>query len=139
MLVNNYMATSEIGQRHSVRSLFSKFDTVRNQVISDYISSFPESLSEAAEKLLTRSGESPVLSEIVGANRARIGKHIENFHNQAGTTGPNIDRCITALKSPSTEILVSIHQPNLFAFAGVYKKIILLQCLKSIAERRNST
>ena len=139
MLVNNYMSTSEIGQRHSVRSQFSKFDTVRNQVISDYISSFPESLSEAAEKLLIRSGESPILSEIVGANRARIGKHIKNFHNQAGTTGPNIDRCITALKSPSTEILVSIHQPNLFAFAGVFKKIILLQCLKSIAERRNST
>ena len=89
--------------------------------------------------MLIRSGESPILSEIIGANRARIGKHIENFHNQAGTVGPNIDRCITALKSPSTEILVSIHQPNLFAFAGVFKKIILLQCLKSIAERRNST
>ena len=89
--------------------------------------------------MLIRSGESPILSEIVGANRARIGKHIENFHNQAGTAGPNIDRCITALKSPSAEILVSIHQPNLFAFAGVFKKIILLQCLKSIAEHRNST
>jgi len=138
MLVNKYMATSEIGQRHSVRSLFSKFDTVRNQVISDYIAFFPESLSEAAEKLLTRSDQSPIQSEIVRANRARIGKHIENFHNQAGTTGSNIDKCITALKSPSTQILVSIHQPNLFAFAGVYKKIILLQCLKSIAERRDS-
>jgi hypothetical protein len=138
MLVNNYMATSEIGQRHSVRSLFSKFDIVRNQVISDYISSFPESLSEAAGRLLIRGGQSPILSEIVQTNRARIGKYIENFHNQAGTTSSNINKCITALKSPSTEILVSIHQPNLFAFAGVYKKIILLQCLKSIAERRDS-
>ena len=51
MLVNNYMSTSEIGQRHSVRSQFSKFDTVRNQVISDYISSFPESLSEADREI----------------------------------------------------------------------------------------
>lgn len=139
MLVNKYMATSEIGQRHSVRSLFSKFDTVGNQLISNYISSFPESLSEAAEKLLTRSGRSAVLSEMVGVNRARIGKHIENFHNQAGTTAPNIKESIASLKNPSTEILVSIHQPNLFAFAGVYKKIILLQCLKSIAECRDSS
>ena len=139
MLVNKYMATSEIGQRRSVRSLFSKFDTVGNQVISNYISSFPESLSEGAEKLLTRSGRSAVMSEMVEANRARIGKHIENFHSQAGTTTPNINKCITSLKNSSTEILVSIHQPNLFAFAGVYKKIILLQCLKSIAEGRDSS
>ena len=50
MLVNNYMSTSEIGQRHSVRSQFSKFDTVRNQVISDYMF-FPESLSEADREI----------------------------------------------------------------------------------------
>src|SRR5215475_8330361 len=125
MLVNSFMATSEIGHRHSVRSLFSKFENVRNPVIADYISSFPESLSEAIDKLLTRNEHSLTMSEIVMSNRVRIGKHIEDFHNMAGTYDTKINRCISALQNPSTEILVSIHQPNLFAFAGVFKKIIL--------------
>lgn len=139
MLVNNYMATSEIGQRHSVRSLFSKFETVENQVITDYISSFPESLSEAANKLLSRNDQSSEMVETVMSNRARIVKYIDNFHHQAGTNNSKIKESLAALQGPSTEVLVSIHQPNLFAFAGVYKKIILLQCLKSIAERRDSS
>jgi hypothetical protein len=137
MLVNNYMATSEIGQRHSVRSLFSKFQAVENKVIADYISSFPESLSEAVDKVLSRNDQSPVIAETVMSNRARIVKYIDNFHHQAGTNTSKVKEGLAALQRPSTEVLVSIHQPNLFAFAGVYKKIILLQCLKSIAERRD--
>ena len=136
MLVNSYMTTSEIGQRHSVRSLFSKFETVRNQVISDYISSFPETLSEAGENLLAPNRQFPVMNELVMSNRVRIGRFIEKFHNEAGTTSSDVKYSLNALNSPSVEILVSIHQPNLFAFAGVYKKIILLQCLKSIAEQK---
>ena len=85
MLVNNYMAASEIGQRHSVRSLFSKFGTVGNQVIADYISSFPESLSEAVDKLLSRTNQSSMMAENIMSNRARLVKDIDNFHHQAGT------------------------------------------------------
>ena len=139
MLVNNYMAASEIGQRHSVRSLFSKFGTVGNQVIADYISSFPESLSEAVDKLLSRTNQSSMMAENIMSNRARLVKYIDNFHHQAGTNNSIINESLAALQKPSTEVLVSIHQPNLFAFAGVYKKIILLQSLKSIAECRDSS
>jgi hypothetical protein len=133
------MATSEIGQRHSVRSLFSKFETVGNQVIGDYISSFPESLSEAIDKLFSRTNQSSAMAGTIMSNRARIVKYIDNFHHQAGTNNSKINESLSALQKPSTEILVSIHQPNLFAFAGVYKKIILLQCLKSIAEHRDNS
>lgn len=137
MLANNYMTTSKVGRSHSVRSLFSKFDTVTNEIISDYISSFPESLSEAVERLLAPGRQYPLMNDMVGTNRARIGKHIEKFHNEAGTSSSNVNNSLNALNSSSVEILVSIHQPNLFAFAGVYKKIILLQCLKSLLEDRD--
>jgi hypothetical protein len=133
------MAASEIGQRHSVRSLFSKFGTVGNQVIADYISSFPESLSEAVDKLLSRTKQSSMMDENIMSNRTRLVKYIDNFHHQAGTNNSIINESLAALQKPSTEVLVSIHQPNLFAFAGVYKKIILLQSLKSIAEGRDSS
>src|SRR5262245_35164630 len=113
MLVNNYMATSEIGQRHSVRSLFSKFQTVENQVIADYIASFPESLSEAVDKVLSRYDKSPVIAETVTSNRARIVKYIDNFHHQAGTNTSKVKEGLAGLQRPSTEVLVSIHQPNL--------------------------
>ena len=40
------------------------------------------------------------------------------------------------LTDPKTQIFVSIHQPNLFAYGGVFKKIVLLQTLMRAVEER---
>ena len=41
------------------------------------------------------------------------------------------------MQDPAAQILVSIHQPNLFAYGGVFKKVVLLQTIKSILEKGN--
>jgi hypothetical protein len=43
---------------------------------------------------------------------------------------------ITSLSDPVTKLFVSIHQPNLFAYSGVFKKIVLLQAVKDIIEKQ---
>jgi hypothetical protein len=48
-----------------------------------------------------------------------------------------IDRC-DMLSNPDTEILTSTHQPNLFAYSGVFKKIVLSQTIKRTVEEQNS-
>jgi hypothetical protein len=47
-----------------------------------------------------------------------------------------VSNSISRLNDPSTKIFVSIHQPNLFAYSGIFKKIVLLQTLKSEVERK---
>jgi hypothetical protein len=68
----------------------------------------------------------------------KLRKYIEDFHLGANTnTNEVIDRC-DLLSNPATEILTSIHQPNLFAYSGVFKKIILSQTIKRTVEEQNS-
>src|SRR5215469_2523958 len=43
---------------------------------------------------------------------------------------------LTLLDKRTTKIFVSAHQPNLFAYSGVFKKIVLLQTLKNVIERQ---
>ena len=118
-----------------IRSLFYQYERVNNPIISEYISSIPESLSDAVKRVrdqLTVTNSKNILS-----NRRKLTKHIAAFHQQAGTDFPVVVKNRMNIEDPSAQILVSIHQPNLFAYGGVYKKIILLQTMKSMLEKGN--
>jgi hypothetical protein len=121
-----------------VRTLFSKFGNIESPIVSGYISSIPNTLTEALNILLSpKFTENYSATHYTLANRKRLGRFIRQFHNQADTINPKISDSISLLDDPSSKILVSIHQPNLFAYGGVYKKIILLETLRSMAEIRS--
>ena len=117
----------------SVRSLFSRYEKVNNPVLSDYISSIPESLSDAVKEI--REQIEVTKTENVLSNRKMLAKHIADFHHEAGTNFPAVCQNRTNMQEPSAQILVSIHQPNLFAYGGVFKKIVLLQTIKSMLDK----
>ena len=118
-----------------IRSLFSRYGQLNNPVLSDFISSIPESLSDAVRRV----GDQLVVtnSENVLSSRSKLAKHIAAFHSQAGTDFPAVDQNRMNMQDPAAQILVSIHQPNLFAYGGVFKKVVLLQTIKSILEKGN--
>ena len=118
-----------------IRSLFSQYEGVNNPILSDYISSIPERLSDAV--LRVREQLTVTNTENILSNRRNLAKHIASFHNQAGTNYRAVDQNRMNLEDPSAQILVSIHQPNLFAYGGVFKKIVLLQTIKSMLEKGN--
>ncbi|MGC2563373.1 MAG: hypothetical protein WA326_10245 [Nitrososphaeraceae archaeon] len=121
-----------------VSTLFSKFGTMENPTVSEYISSIPNTLTEALSILLSsKFAQNFSATDYTFANRKRLGQYIKQFHNQANTLNPEINDSIGLLDDPSSKILVSIHQPNLFAYGGVYKKIILLETLRSMAESKS--
>ncbi|MFZ0346133.1 MAG: hypothetical protein WAL24_13340 [Nitrososphaeraceae archaeon] len=121
-----------------VSTLFSKFGTMENPTVSEYISSIPNTLTEALSILLSsKFTQNYSATDYTFANRKRLGRYIKQFHSQANTLNSEINDSIGLLDDPSSKILVSIHQPNLFAYGGVYKKIILLETLRSMAESRN--
>ena len=137
MLVGN-STTKEEHIPIRVSTLFSKFGTMENPTVSEYISSIPNTLTEALSILLSsKFTENYSATDYTFANRKRLGQYIRQFHNQANTLNPEINDSIGLLDDPSSKILVSIHQPNLFAYGGVYKKIILLETLRSMAESKS--
>src|ERR671911_248774 len=131
--------TKEEHMTMRVRSLFSKFSVMENPTISDYISSIPDTLSEAISTLLSsKFAENYSATEYTFANRKRLGQHVRHFHAEANTLSPGVNDSIGLLDNPSSKILVSIHQPNLFAYGGVYKKILFLETLRNMAESKSS-
>jgi hypothetical protein len=122
-----------------VKTLFSKYQKVGNPTISDYISSIPDTLSEAVD-IVNSSWfcENYSSTDYTLANRERLAGYIRNFHTTANTLNPDVSGSIERLDDPSARLFVSIHQPNLFAYGGVYKKIILLETLKDIAESKKA-
>lgn len=67
-------------------------------------------------------------------NRLMMIEPIRKFHSDAGTRSKNIDNSINDLSNPATKILVATHQPNLFSYGGVFKKIVLLQTMKDLLQ-----
>ena len=135
MLVGDPTAAAALGRTLQVRSLLSKYENVGEPVISDYISSIPENLSDAVDKILPHT---QAANDFILNNRCRLQIFIDKFHREAGTMTAGVTNKLRLLTDPKTQIFVSIHQPNLFAYGGVFKKIVLLQTLMRAVEERES-
>ena len=130
----------------SVRSLFAKYESINHPVISEFISSIPNNFSDAVNKMMSSSFTSPSnrattadhpVNHVILNNRAKLQKFIDKFHMEANTMTNGVSSNIKLLHLPTTKILVSIHQPNLFAYSGVFKKIVLLETLKNTIEKND--
>jgi hypothetical protein len=138
MLVGNSTAREEQAPLQ-VKTLFSKYRGVENPTITEYISSVPDTLSEAVDIInSTWFNESFSATDYTLTNREHLAEYVRRFHTAANTLTTAVNSTIGLLSDPSSKLLVSIHQPNLFAYGGVYKKIVLLETLKDIAESKKS-
>jgi hypothetical protein len=136
MLVGNSAAREEQAPLQ-VKTLFSKYRGVENPTITEYISSVPDTLSEAVDLInSTWFNESFSATDYTLTNREHLSEYVRRFHTAANTLTPAVNSAIGLLSDPSSKLLVSIHQPNLFAYGGVYKKIVLLETLKGLAESK---
>lgn len=138
MLVGNSTAREEQTPLQ-VKTLFSKYRGVENPTITEYISSVPDTLSEAVDLINSAwFNENFSATDYTLTNREHLSKYVTRFHEAADTLTPAVTSAIGLLSDPSSKLLVSIHQPNLFAYGGVYKKIVLLETLKDLAESKKS-
>jgi hypothetical protein len=137
MLVGDPTAAAALGHTLQVRSLLAKYENVGEPVISDYISSIPENLSDAVDKILPHT-QAVAANDFILNNRRKLQIFVDKFHREAGTMTADVTNKLRLLTDPKTQIFVSIHQPNLFAYGGVFKKIVLLQTLMRAVEERNS-
>jgi hypothetical protein len=64
-------------------------------------------------------------SDTVRGKRAQLSEFVEGFHRQCGTLTPYVVEKIRTLKEDDCVVLMTAHQPNLFAYAGVLRKATL--------------
>lgn len=118
-------------------AIFSRYLNSSDSDISRFVQSIPSKFDEAVD-ILTKN-PIPETDEFVGSNRELLKKVVTNFHTKAGTLNENTRNQIDSLSNARSKIIVGIHQPNLFAFSGVFKKIVLLETLANRSIGNNDT
>jgi len=108
-------------------SNFTKYLQINNPNLSNFIRSIPSSFNTALKRL--NEAPIPEVGDNIFKNRENLKKSIYNFHQRAGTLTFKVKSQLEMLCDENIKIIVAIHQPNLFAFSGVLKKIVLLQIL----------
>lgn len=117
-------------------AIFSKYLNSSDSDIGKFIESIPSKFQDAVKALDDQppSGN----DEVVRSNRSALKAVVTKFHNKAGTLNEEIKNQIDSLDKERLKIIVGIHQPNLFAFSGVFKKIVLLQELANHVKKTDS-
>ena len=72
-----------------------------------------------------RENENETSSQRVLENRASLSALAEAFHKECGTLTTSVERRIEDLRKGTALVLMTAHQPNLFAYAGVLRKATL--------------
>jgi len=134
-LGSNTVATIDGDSKLS--AIFSRYLNSSDSDISRFVQSIPSKFEDAVD-ILTKN-PIPETDEFVGSNRELLKKVVTNFHTKAGTLNENTRNQIDSLTNERSKIIVGIHQPNLFAFSGVFKKIVLLETLANRSIRNNDT
>jgi hypothetical protein len=114
-----------------VSPLFPIRELANEPEIYDFMKSLPQTFGEA-EKLL--SSKHIDVDENALQNRIRLATFIRKFHSEADTLHDDISKQCDLLNDSATKLFVSTHQPNLFAYGGIFKKVVLLETLKTTIE-----
>ncbi len=94
-----------------------------------------EKLADACADFYHKSREKKNQSSI-SERRNQLAKAIHKFHVECGTLTPSVEEAIKNLQSSSCLLLMTAHQPNLFAYSGVIRKATLNHALaQRLSER----
>ena len=72
----------------------------------------------------------------VRKRRADLSGFVERFHRECGTLTPEVQKRLDDLRSGDCVVVMSAHQPNLFAYSGVMRKATLIFVLAKELEKR---
>jgi hypothetical protein len=88
---------------------------------------FPNSVKELVSSCLSfyEENKEKMSSESVREKRRKLSSFVEGFHKDCGTLTPSVAKRIEDLKNGTGLVLMTAHQPNLFAYSGVFRKATL--------------
>jgi hypothetical protein len=77
-----------------------------------------------------------LMVDSVRKRRAALSGYVEKFHKDCGTLTPEVQEKLDNLRGGDCVVVMSAHQPNLFAYSGVMRKITLISVLAKELEKR---
>lgn len=109
------------------KSLFSKYLKINNSNLNNFILSIPSNFDNVIKALNEYPNSQN--SENISINRKNLRHAITSFHQKAGTLTFKVNSQLNLLEENNPKIIVAIHQPNLFAYSGVFKKIVMMETI----------
>ncbi|HXS61035.1 MAG TPA: hypothetical protein VN703_09535, partial [Candidatus Sulfopaludibacter sp.] len=109
------------------KSLFSKYLRINNSNLNNFILSIPSNFDDVLKSL--KEYPYTQIDENIITNRKNLHDAITKFHQKAGTLTAKVNSQLYILEENKPKIIVAIHQPNLFAYSGVYKKIVMMETI----------
>jgi len=128
-----HITTTAIDGQAKFKSIFSKYLETGDTDIERFIQSVPYKFDNAVKVI--DNIQSPNLDKETLSNRKYLREAIYSFHNKSGTLTSKVKDQINLIESEKLKIMVAIHQPNLFAFSGVFKKIVMLETISNHLEK----
>lgn len=106
-------------------------------IISELASPPYNNLEEIVNLCIAFSSKTKEMkSSNIRKRRSDLSRFIESFHRDCGTLTPNVQRRINDLRNNACIVLMTAHQPNLFAYSGVLRKATLMFALAKRIEKR---
>ncbi len=130
-----HITTTAIDGQIRFRSIFSKYLEIGDTDINSFIHSIPSKFDSAVKAI--NNAHLPSFDETLSSNRRKLRYAIYDFHQKSGTLTSKVKSQIELIENEKLKIIVAIHQPNLFAFSGVFKKIVMLETLSNHLEKSN--
>src|SRR3712207_5958311 len=112
-------------------NLFSQYLKIGDDKLNEFIQSIPSKYTKAIQQLNEYVVED--IDHSIIENRKNLGKAILMFHSKADTLTPKIKEQVRKFEEEDIKIVFAIHQPNLFAYSGVFKKIVLVENISKSA------
>ncbi len=128
-----HITTTAIDGQTRFKSIFSKYLEIGDTDIDNFIQSIPSKFDRAVKAI--SDIQITNFDETILSNRRKLRDAIYDFHQKSGTLTSKVKSQIELIKNEKLKIIVAIHQPNLFAFSGVFKKIVMLETLSNHLEK----
>ncbi|HYO05744.1 MAG TPA: hypothetical protein VER14_02030, partial [Phototrophicaceae bacterium] len=132
-----HITTTAIDGQTRFKSIFSKYLEIGDADIDNFIQSIPSKFDGAVKAI--GNTQSPYLDETILSNRRNLRNAVYDFHQKSGTLTSKVKAQIDLIENEKLKIMVAIHQPNLFAFSGVFKKIVMLETLSDHLEKSDDS
>lgn len=105
---------------------------------SDLVSPEFKTLGELVDACVSyyEENKEKMRADNVRKRRADLSGFVEKFHKECGTLTPEVREKLDVLEGGDCVVVMSAHQPNLFAYSGVVRKITLISVLTKELEKR---
>lgn len=95
--------------------------------------SFTE-LTEACAEFHDKFASKPTAETL--ETRRQLAGWVRKFHSECGTLTPQVEQALENLSADNCVLLMTAHQPNLFAYGGVLRKATLMHVLAQALAKR---